>query len=94
MEADSPTPGPFQLDLAGDADLERWSEGDPDSSFALVDLVNRVLDKGVVITGHVTISVAGVELVYLGLNALLTSISTAREHLGRPGGRRGGGAQG
>lgn len=49
---------------------------------SLVDLINRVLDKGVVITGHVTISVAGVDLVYLGLNAVLTSVSSARRRLG------------
>jgi hypothetical protein len=44
----------------------------------LVDLVNRVLDRGVVLHGDVTLSVAGVDLVYLGLGALLTSVSTAR----------------
>jgi gas vesicle structural protein len=44
----------------------------------LVELLNRVLDRGVVVVGHVTISVAGVDLVYLGLNAVLTSVSTAR----------------
>lgn len=45
---------------------------------SLVDLVNRVLDRGVVISGDVVISVAGVDLVYLGLNAVLTSVTTAR----------------
>ncbi len=49
----------------------------------LVELINRVLDRGVVVGGDVTISLAGVDLVYLGLNALLTSVSTARETLGR-----------
>lgn len=43
----------------------------------LVELVNRVLDRGVVITGEVTISVAGVDLVFLGLDLLLTSVETA-----------------
>ncbi|MEX2582374.1 MAG: gas vesicle protein [Gemmatimonadota bacterium] len=62
-----------------------WS-GLADADQSLVDLVNRLLDKGVVIAGEVTISVAGVDLVYLGLNALLTSVSTAREHLGRTAG--------
>ena len=54
-----------------------------DESWSLVELVNQLLDKGVVITGEATISVAGVDLVYLGLNVLLTSVATAREHLGR-----------
>jgi len=47
----------------------------------LADLVNRVLDKGVVLGGDVTISVAGVDLVFLRLSALLTSVATAREKL-------------
>jgi hypothetical protein len=65
-----------------------YAEG-ADEPQALVDLVNRVLDRGVVLQGDVTISVAGVDLVYLGLNALLTSISTARRTLHRPvGGTR------
>jgi hypothetical protein len=51
---------------------------------SLVELVNRVIDRGVVLQGDVTISVAGVDLVYLGLNALLTSVSTARRTLDRP----------
>jgi hypothetical protein len=50
-----------------------------DDSLALVDLVNRVLDRGAVITGEVVISVAGVDLVYLGLNLVLTSVESARD---------------
>lgn len=74
-----------------------WEAGASDAH-SLVDLVNRVLDRGVVITGDVTLSVAGVDLVYLGLNAVLTSVSTARRTLGRPVGteplpREGGGAE-
>lgn len=45
---------------------------------SLVDLVNRVLDKGAVISGDVTISVAGVDLIYLGLNIILSSIESMR----------------
>jgi gas vesicle structural protein len=41
------------------------------------DLINRVLDKGVVISGHVTISVADVDLIALDLRLLVTSIQTA-----------------
>lgn len=74
----------WSLDMAEEDDV-LWS-GLADADQSLVDLVNRLLDKGVVIAGEVTISVAGVDLVYLGLNALLTSVSTAREHLGRTAG--------
>lgn len=45
---------------------------------SLADLVNRVLDKGAVISGDVTISVAGVDLIYLGLNVILSSIESMR----------------
>lgn len=49
-----------------------------DDDLALVDLVNRVLDKGAVISGDVTISVAGVDLIYLGLNLIVSSIESMR----------------
>lgn len=65
---------------------EAWIAGVGDDQHSLVDLINRVLDRGVVITGDITLSVAGVDLVYLGLNAVLTSVSTARRVLGRGGG--------
>jgi hypothetical protein len=46
---------------------------------SLVELVNRVLDRGVVVSGEVLISVAGIDLVYLGLDVCLTSVETARQ---------------
>lgn len=45
----------------------------------LVELVDRVLDKGVVLRGDVTISVAGIDLLYLELHLLLSSVETLRE---------------
>jgi hypothetical protein len=45
---------------------------------ALVDLVDRALNTGVVITGDVTISLADVDLVYLNLRLLLGSVPTIR----------------
>ena len=41
---------------------------------ALVDLLDRLLAGGVVITGDVTISIAGVDLVRISLRALVASI--------------------
>jgi hypothetical protein len=46
---------------------------------ALVDLVDRLLGGGVVIVGDVTLAVADVDLVYVGLRALVTSVATAQE---------------
>ena len=45
----------------------------------LSEVLDRVLNKGAVLTGEVVISVAGIDLVYLGLNVVLTSIQTARD---------------
>ncbi len=45
----------------------------------VLDLLDRVLDKGVVLSGDIVLSVAGVDLVYLGLRAVLMSVETARE---------------
>lgn len=41
---------------------------------ALVDLVDRLMTGGVVLTGDVMLSIAGVDLVYLGLRLVLTSV--------------------
>ena len=82
-------PGGMEVGPAGE-EWEVWSPGEGAEGSSLVELVNRVLDKGVVLTGEVTISVAGVDLVYLGLNAVLTSVSTARRKLGREVGPHGG----
>jgi pantothenate kinase len=45
----------------------------------LLDLLDRILDKGVILFGDVTISVADVDLIYLGLKVLLTSIEKAEK---------------
>jgi Gas vesicle protein len=46
---------------------------------ALVDLVDRLLGGGVVIAGDITLSVADVDLVYVGLRALVSSVASAEE---------------
>ena len=47
----------------------------------LSDLLNRVLDKGVVIAGDVTISVADVDLVRLNLTVVLQAVETEARRL-------------
>ncbi|MGO9006209.1 MAG: gas vesicle protein [Beijerinckiaceae bacterium] len=47
-------------------------------SLALAELLDRALYKGVVLWGDATISVAGVDLIYLGLKLILASTDTAR----------------
>lgn len=46
---------------------------------ALIDLIDRLLGGGVVIAGDITLAVADVDLVYVGLRALITSVATAEE---------------
>ena len=48
----------------------------PQYEVTLVELVDRVLNKGVVISGDITLSVAGIDLVYVGLRVLLASAGT------------------
>ncbi len=43
---------------------------------SLLELVDRLLNKGVVLAGEATISVAGIDLIYLGLNVMLTAVET------------------
>ena len=45
----------------------------------LLELVDRVLNKGVVLSGDITLSVADVDLVYVGLRVLLSSVATLEE---------------
>lgn len=47
----------------------------PAERIALVDLLDRVLAEGVVITGDIVLSVADVDLVTISLRALLASTS-------------------
>jgi hypothetical protein len=58
----------------------RLSEGplDDTARVSLCEVLDRVLNKGVVVTGDLTISVADIDLIYLGLRVVLTSIETAR----------------
>jgi gas vesicle structural protein len=43
---------------------------------SLLELVDRLLNKGVVLAGEATISVAGIDLIYLGLNVVLAAVET------------------
>ena len=53
-----------------------------DEELSLLETLDHVLDRGLVIAGEVTIAVADVDLVYLGLNLLLGSVETVDRVLG------------
>ncbi|MCT9933973.1 gas vesicle protein [Planotetraspora sp. A-T 1434] len=48
--------------------------GVPAERLALVDLLDRLLAGGVVVTGDLVISIADIDLVRVSLNALITSV--------------------
>ena len=54
---------------------------------SLCEALDRILNKGAVVVGEVTISVADVDLIYLGLQVVLTSVETARRLATGAGGK-------
>jgi hypothetical protein len=61
---------------------ELWTSGNSGHSagteISLVDLLDRLLAGGVVVTGDVALSIAGVDLVHISLRALITSVKADR----------------
>ena len=49
---------------------------------SLLDLIDRLLDGGVVIHGDITLAVADVDLLYVGLRAMVASVETIERELG------------
>ena len=56
---------------------EEWEEVD----LSLLETLDHVLNRGLVLAGEITISVANIDLVFIGLNVLVSSIETAHEVL-------------
>jgi hypothetical protein len=46
----------------------------PDEHISLVDLLDRVLARGVVISGEITLTIAEVDLVHISLRGLLSAV--------------------
>ena len=64
------------LQRTGDFEMPPLLE---DQRISLCETLDRVLNTGVVVHGDITISVANIDLIYIGLRALLTSVETARQ---------------
>jgi hypothetical protein len=52
---------------------------DRSKDITILELLDRVLNKGVIITGDIVISVADVDLVYLGVKLMLSSVETMEQ---------------
>ena len=55
-------------------------ESERDTGATLVDVIDRILDKGLVINADITVSIAGVELLGIKIRAALASFETAARY--------------
>jgi len=53
---------------------------EPRRDLSLVDLLDRILDKGIVINGDISLSVGKVELLSLKINLVIASLETAKRY--------------
>lgn len=60
-----------------ESDVQQLEQAD----LSLLETLDHVLNRGLVIAGEITISVADIDLVFVGLNVLLSSVETANEVL-------------
>ena len=60
---------------------------DNNREVALVDLLDRVLAGGVVISGDITLSIADVDLVVISLRTLVSSVGSLMDQFGVDGAR-------
>ena len=56
---------------------EEWENTD----VSLLETLDHVLNRGLVIAGEITISVADIDLIFVGLNVMISSVETAQEVL-------------
>jgi len=56
---------------------EEWENTD----LSLLETLDHVLNRGLVIAGEITISVADIDLIFLRLNVMVSSVETAQEVL-------------
>jgi hypothetical protein len=52
---------------------------DDSKDITILELLDRVLNKGVILTGDLVISVADIDLVYLGVKLMLSSVETMEQ---------------
>jgi hypothetical protein len=52
---------------------------DQSKDITILELLDRVLNKGVILTGDIVISVADIDLVYMGVKLMLSSVETMEQ---------------
>ncbi|MCL3782190.1 gas vesicle protein [Prolixibacteraceae bacterium JC049] len=61
---------------------------DESKEVTLLEVLDRVLNKGVVVSGELIISVADIDLVYVGVNLLVSSVETMEQLKNNPQNRK------
>jgi len=46
----------------------------------LLELLDRLIDKGIVVSGDLVISIANVDLIYVGLRLVISSVETLEKY--------------
>ena len=64
-----------------ESDVEQLEQAD----LSLLETLDHVLNRGLVIAGEITISVADIDLIFVGLNVLVSSVETANETIRKRG---------
>ena len=63
----------------------RWlDDAEESEQLVLSDLINRVLDKGVMINSHIVISIADIDLIELDLKLLISAVATLQRRRQEP----------
>jgi hypothetical protein len=75
MEAREPFPSPRLPQSYGRSDLRARDSGPAN----LADILERVLDKGIVIAGDIQVNLLDIELLTIKLRLLVASVDRARE---------------
>jgi gas vesicle structural protein len=58
-----------------------FANQEAEDQISILDIVDHVLNQGVILRGSLVISLAGVDLVYVGMDVILSSVETALRHI-------------
>jgi hypothetical protein len=61
--------------------ISQSGESLEEQELSLLETLDHVLNRGLVIAGEITIAVADIDLIFLGLNVMVSSVETAQEVL-------------
>lgn len=62
--------------------IDEALQGEEYSELSFLEMLDHALNHGLVITGEITIAVADIDLIFVGLNLLVGSVETINQVLG------------